>query len=349
MRRLSLFAALLFVAFSYSPAYAVLFASESFDYPGQGPAIDGLNGGFGWSGGWVDGDVDFERLTSDGISLGFTEYPFPTSGDRLENAIALPAGEAVRNFPNNLGLSLASEGNSLYASALISKLEDGGTGGDNVEFVLAFNGSTQLVRFGISSPDRFFLHNSAAAAQFGDVTFGQSYMLVMKVTAHADTPDLLQGMVYTEGDEIPLLEPTTWDVEHDSFLDSNSLINSVRLVTGANARGAFDEIKLGYSWGAVTNPDYIPGDFDSNGLDMNDYLTLRNNMFTGTTYAQGDINLSGQTDIQDFILFRDAWNAQGLGAFPGTVVPEPSSIALLLFAGVLCGAFARRIRCKSVS
>src|SRR5690606_37429383 len=113
--------------------------------------------------------------------------------------------------------------------------------------------------------------------------------------------------------------------------------NSVRLVTGNSTLSAeFDEIRVGYAWGSVTNPSFIPGDFNGvNGLDPSDYFILRNNMFTGTTYAQGDYDGSGLTDFRDFIFFREAWNAQGLGAFPSSEnVPEPSFIVVLAIGGL---------------
>jgi hypothetical protein len=150
-------------------------------------------------------------------------------------------------------------------------------------------------------------------------------------------------MVYTQGETVPNAEPTTWDVEHTTFLNSTALLNSVRILTGTNARGAFDEIRLGYSWGSVVDPNFVPGDFNSNGFGLDDYTTLRSNMFTGTTYIQGDMNGSGLVDLQDFLLFREAWNAQGLGAFPGSSeVPEPSAIVLSIISTLIGGLAIRR-------
>lgn len=341
MKRTSFAASLLLVGICYSSASAVPLAVEAFDYPNDSNTIDGRSGGFGWSGPWSDADGDFNRLTMDDTSLSLSSYPFPVSGDRVTGT---GASEAIRGFNGQIDLS--QDGQVIYASALFQQDADGGTSGDNVELDLGFDGGN-TIRVGGGSDEAFFLGSSAVtsagAGRF--MQLGQAYMLILKVTSNAATNDLLQASFYGPSDTVPMTEPVTWDLENN-LINSSVILNSIRLVTGANTMGAsFDEIRIGFAYAdvAVFDPTFVQGDFDGlNGIDPNDYVTLRNNMFTGTTYAQGDFDGNGLVDLKDFIGFREVWNAQGLGAFPGAVVPEPATVALLAIGALLCGGYYRR-------
>lgn len=340
MKRIFSAAAVLLIALACSSASAIPVATESFDYPNDNSVIHGRTGGFGWTQPWDDTDSDFQRLTANDTSLTVDSYPFPVSGDHVSGSAA---GEAVRGF--NGGIDLAQDGQVLFASLLMSK-GNGGTTGDNVEFNLAANGSaTGAIRFGGGSDEAFFLGSSmvtsAGAGRF--MTPGQVYFMLLKVTSSAASPDLLQASFFGPGDSVPATEPVTWDLTNN-LQSSSAVMNSVRLVTGANATGAFDELRIGFAYDdvAVFDPTFILGDFDGfNGLDPNDYLILRNNMFSGSSYEQGDFDGNGAVDLRDFIGFRETWNAQGLGAFPAAV-PEPSTFALLAFGGLMGGAYYRR-------
>ena len=71
------------LSFFAQPACAALIAHEGFDYPNDSAAINGLDGGSGWNGGWVDGDGDFAGLSQDDVSLDSAAFPFTPVGDRL--------------------------------------------------------------------------------------------------------------------------------------------------------------------------------------------------------------------------------------------------------------------------
>ena len=88
------------------------------------------------------------------------------------------------------------------------------------------------------------------------------------------------------------------------------------------------------------------GDFNGDGeLDAQDWPIVRDNYNSSHTglsvaqsYHQGDMNGDALTNLNDLLLFKSAFDAaNGVGAFAAMVaaVPEPGSIALLTFGGVL--------------
>jgi hypothetical protein len=66
-----------------------------------------------------------------------------------------------------------------------------------------------------------------------------------------------------------------------------------------------------------------------------------------TSYAQGDLNLDGITDIQDLVLMQHALTGSGLGAISAaqlSSVPEPSALVLLICGPWLISLERRRRR-----
>lgn len=94
------------------------------------------------------------------------------------------------------------------------------------------------------------------------------------------------------------------------------------------------------------------GDFNFNGsLDPNDWAILRSNLISDPNeqgllaYGMGDINLDGLINESDFDEFKIAFDtANFIGAFQAMItgVPEPTTFALIAFAGVI--AAVRRSR-----
>lgn len=86
-------------------------------------------------------------------------------------------------------------------------------------------------------------------------------------------------------------------------------------------------------------------DFDNN-LDADDFAIFMASHFdpNADTFAEGDLDGDGDNDFDDFRIFEDGWNTLG-GPVPFSSllagVPEPSSLLLVLSAGMF-GMAARR-------
>jgi hypothetical protein len=99
---------------------------------------------------------------------------------------------------------------------------------------------------------------------------------------------------------------------------------------------------------------FAPSDLDFNGIiDANDWAVFKSGQgadFAGLSAAEGyqlgDLDYDGDHDLFDFGLFEVAFDqANGAGALAGLVaaVPEPSTLALVMLAGLACwGRIVRR-------
>jgi hypothetical protein len=238
------FGAICIILCGAGQASAALLAYEGFDYPNDSPALEGRTGGFGWTAPWSSTTSPL-NLTQDDLSLDSPTFQFEPVGDRVFSS-AGTQGIGVREFA---GIDMAQDGNVLYASFLIKKDGDAttGTGGNNLEVDLGVNGGQQT-RFGSTSGNTFFL--TAAANATGTVVLGDTYLMVMKLTSSAATPDLVQASFFGPSDAVPAAEPATWALTHNPNV--NAVINTARLWVGTAATGAIDELRLGTTWQSVT-------------------------------------------------------------------------------------------------
>jgi hypothetical protein len=295
-------------------------AFDALDYPNDGPQIDGRAGGTGWSGPWSDADGDFQHLTHTGTSLSTPAFPFTPTGGWLKGN----AGEVARGF--NGSLNLGQDDGEIFVSFLFRKDQDGGTSGDNVELALA-DGTTQVVRVGSTSDDKFFLGLSVGAgnAVVGDpLEFGKSYFVVLKGVSSEVGNDLFSASFYDLAGSVPLTEPTAWDLVWAT--SSFAVLDNIRLALGNNATGSFDEFRVGATWEVVAVPG-LTGDFNGDGkVDAADYVVWRKGL--GTTHTPEQF---------------DEWRANfgatmggGEAATSGggqSAIPEPDT-GLMLLAGL---------------
>ena len=302
-------------------------AYEGFDYPGGDVKIAGRNGGSGWGGPWVDEDNDFEHLAADGQSLDSGPYPFAPVGRRVEGV----GGEASRALGQ--AFNLAQDGNEFYASFLLKKQGGAATAGDNVEFNLNAGGA-QVVRVGGGSNEQFFLGSSAN--YFADMTIDETYFLVLKGISSAAGSDQFFVKVYRPTDAAPESEPVEWDSQ--IAINSDAVIDAIRLVRGTNGSGAFDEIRIGRTWADVTaeTPLMTAGDFNGDGNVDADDLAIWQQYYGasfGATAGTGDADLDGDIDGADFLIWQR--NLSSAGANPATTpTPEPASAALAIAAAL---------------
>jgi hypothetical protein len=113
------------------------------------------------------------------------------------------------------------------------------------------------------------------------------------------------------------------------------------LPTGGGGNGivSFEHATLPHPELVLSGLVLADGDFNDDGaLDLADFNILAANFLTGTTFEQGDMNLSGLVNLEDFVSFRIAFNAQQAGI----AVPEPSGFAVVYLAGIVMVAYLRR-------
>ena len=92
----------------------------------------------------------------------------------------------------------------------------------------------------------------------------------------------------------------------------------------------------------------IPGDVDGmNGVTIDDFIIIRDNFFDMVaTREEGDLNLDGIVDIDDFDQWKDNFPGD-TAAFASQLfssTPEPASLMLLAFGGLFLSARQRVVR-----
>jgi hypothetical protein len=324
-------------------AWGLPTAYDGFDYANDGSPLAGQDGGYGWSGPWTElgaGPGDDFTLTQAETSLDLPMLPFEPSGDSV---IAVgPGSGGNNNFarrPLSGGFDLGADG-TLYASFLMQKNGSESSASDNQELNL-MSGGSQALRLGSTSGDQWWL--GVSSNTFQGITFGETYFAVVKIDAMAAGDDMASIVVFDATEAVPGADPGAYDATY-SF-GSGATINGAQFWIGTNASGAFDELRLGSTWEDVTSvdPSFILGDFNMvDDITPADFQILSNNLFTGTTYEQGDIDFSGLVDLTDFALFREIYLNQGGSLSDLTAVPEPSTGVLVILANVLLFALGRR-------
>jgi hypothetical protein len=125
-----------------------------------------------------------------------------------------------------------------------------------------------------------------------------------------------------------------------------------RIYFGGDERVVFKDFEV-----SVSTPETIMADFNASGtITEADWAILRNNMHTSMSslthqqaYFLGDLTADKANNHADFVAFKTIYDeANGAGSFARMLagVPEPSSFALLVTAGMMT-LTARRRRCRS--
>lgn len=235
-----------------------LFDYEGFDYTGT--AIHDQAGGIGWIGAWINNNGDFTHLTDDGVSLDSNAFPFTPVGSRISGV----GGAAVRNLSRPINMDEA--GAVTYFSTLYSRGATGASSAADIQFQFQTSGGTIGFRIGNGSNGKFFvgLGSSTANLQYGagagfPVQPDTTYFLVAKVVSAATGSDQAFIKIYGPDDTVPATEPETWDIS--ASLAVTSTLSRLRINVGTNnTNGQIDEMRVGSTWEAVTDPDAPLGD-----------------------------------------------------------------------------------------
>ncbi len=94
------------------------------------------------------------------------------------------------------------------------------------------------------------------------------------------------------------------------------------------------------SYSATLAFSLVPSDadFDADGdVDGLDFLTWQRGYGTGTLHSEGNANGDGTIDASDLVIWQNRYNTEvaSLSFASGSAVPEPSSVLLATFVGVL--------------
>lgn len=223
---------------------AVLMGHESFNYPAG--SLDGQND---------DNDgFRFQWYTStysvDTNGLSMPNYPLTPVG----GAMSGQAG-AVRTLKfEGLGLDAEelidfSQEQTRYLSVMMKR-----TPGTWIEMMLQNGSNEDVVKFGLSSIDKFSARMAGSNAFGGDCSSSNAYFIVLKIVAHATADDeiFLQGY---SGTDTVASEPTSWTVTNSTNI--NDVVAKMNFTGKASFVSMVDEIVIGTTWEDVAGNNTI--------------------------------------------------------------------------------------------
>ena len=216
---------------------AALMANEGFDY-----AVGDLNGqndpndGFRW--GWSTSTYNVEAG-----SLSMTNYPLATRGGKMAGS-----GGARRTFGfRDLGLDKDnlidfSTDDTIYMSVMLQR----DAAATWVELRLMDGSySTDLVKFGLGSNDKFTARMNGTNAFGGTVNGSDTQLVILKIMSRATGNDEIFVQGYSEADTIGS-EPTTWTASNSA--DMSDVIAKLDFTASSGHTARIDEIRIGSEW-----------------------------------------------------------------------------------------------------
>ena len=243
MGRIGVVFLIVFLGVVGSSSEATLVANEGFDYAtgtldGQNDPVDG----FRW--GWSTSSYNVEAGSLDMYNL-----PFATRGGKM-----VGSGGARRTLGfQGLGLDKdnlidLSSNDTVYMSVMLARQP-----GNWVELRLMDGSySTDLIKFGLGSNDKFTARMNGTSAYGGMVASADAYFAVLKIVAHASGNDEIFLKGYSASDAIDLNEPDCWTAVNTA--DMNVVIGKLDFTATAGAIAKIDELRIGTSWADVV-PD----------------------------------------------------------------------------------------------
>lgn len=232
-------AAVLALGLAVAPlAQAQLLEYDGFDYTGT--ALNGQNGGTGWTFAWADPDAD-APLSNDGVSL---DFPVTVTHSTVGSRLAFTGvGEAVRVFGTPMTLNANT---NYYFSALVKR---------QGPFRVEFRDTPQTnVRwsFGATNASDAFLGVTAATVAPGIFPANETVFIIVKMAATTGNDQVFMK-VYRAGQTVPVSEPASWDAA--SVATASGVILTNMTITNSSAVALeIDEIRIGRHWTNVAGP-----------------------------------------------------------------------------------------------
>jgi hypothetical protein len=243
---------------------AGLLAYEGFDY--RDPAVlhaGKADGGFGWKGPWKPGFArplnpgDHNRLalnvkeglTRPGAAVpavggsfdytGFTKYH-----RRLATPVRLDAdGTYYLSF---LFRRFGPPADQLNAVAVLLRTDD--------EFRQKKDEPRKRLNVGVGGMNQLFTHLGGVGSRTPlPLSYGQTYLLVAKITAGRTRPAQVFLRVYGPDEPVDPREPNSWSVAGPPF-QNDLVFDWLEVHINSKTRQTIDEIRLGTTWSSVTAP-----------------------------------------------------------------------------------------------
>jgi len=238
-----------------SSGYGALLAYEGFDYGTVNGVMTGLNGGYGFDGGWV-ADANYVPTSLANV----TGYGFDRIGGAMMWDKNTGASRVMsRSLAMPIDLDSATE-QVYYVSALVKYVDTVRyTGTEYVQVVLR-DGSNAKAVFGVSSGDKYYVEIAGGANSSTPIrTLSQNntFLMVFRLVTRNDGADRLYGLYYGAGEDTILYEPSldTYDVMMTG--DLAGIANTIAFNIGVDNEQAYiDEIRVGESWEDVVDPDW---------------------------------------------------------------------------------------------
>lgn len=347
LTRLRAFRFLAVAALCSLPAMWAVAASEQFNYA-NGP-LEGAGSAGAWSGPWQAGPATDPGLgtspfqvESGQLKIDFTDTPIFTYKDSdVERSLTTPiaTNSVYMSFeitPGEMGSVVPNSFDDGYAGLHIGFADNAtsiGTNGPMFSIFEYYNNFEQISYLQFDTSLDGIYDNTTAVV--GNWTPGDTYRLVGRLDFDAVGLDEQWTVWLDPADETSTPQVVT---QRDLGYDSIGITQMWQYIYNyENTEDTFvDNLRIGSSWLSVTG---IPGDLDGDGdIDNADIGMVAGNFTgsgaTGMTYEMGDTDGDGDVDNADLGLVAGSFTG-ALAAPQTAVVPEPASLALLGFGGLL--------------
>jgi ferric-dicitrate binding protein FerR (iron transport regulator) len=242
-----------------------LLAYDGFDYQDWGVFQAGrAQGGIGWAGPWTPG---FARPLNPGDVR--QQVLNLKEGLSRPGAAAAPVGgcfdyAGFTKYFRRLAVPIRMDGDQVYYLSFLFRREGPADHQVNAVAVLLWPDADvpeqkdadarRRLNVGVRGWNQLFtqLHDVGSRVPL-PLHYGETYLLVAKITTSSLNLDQVFMRVYGPDEPIEVEEPGTWSVVGQPF-HSELTFDWLQLHINSNRRQMIDEVRLGTTWAAVTGP-----------------------------------------------------------------------------------------------